>query len=58
MARVSSTNIGSIKVSSLLDGEMVGPAEVLINLKDEDAEIIKGNAENTLSYTNVNAHLI
>ena len=58
MARVSSTNIGRIKVSSLLDGEMVGPAEVLINLKDEDAETIKGNAENTLSYTNVNAHLI
>lgn len=48
MARVSSTNIGRIKVSSLLDGEMVGPAEVLINLKDEDAETIKGNAENTL----------
>ena len=58
MTRVSSTDVGNIKVSSLLDGEMVLPAEVLINLNVEDAETINGNAENTLSYTNVNAYLI
>ena len=58
MSRVSSINVGSIKVSSLLDGELVLPAEVLINLKDKDAETIKSNAENTLSYANVNAYLI
>ena len=58
MTRVSSTNVGSIKVSSLLDGEMVLPAEALVNLKEADAEKIKANPENTLSYTNVNAYLI
>ena len=58
MSRISSTDVGSIKVTSLLDGELVLPAEVLINLKDEDAETIKANAENTLSYTNVNTYLI
>ena len=58
MSRVSSISVGSIKVSSLLDGELVLPAEVLINLKDKDAETIKSNAENTLSYANVNAYLI
>ena len=58
MSRVASINIGSIKVTSLRDGEMVLPAETLLNLKAEDAEIIKDNEENTLSYTNVNAFLI
>ena len=58
MSRVSSMNVGSIKVSSLLDGELVLPAEVLINLKDEDAATISSNADNTLSYANVNAYLI
>ena len=58
MTRVSSINVGSITVSSLLDGELVLPAEVLLNLKDEDAETISNNAENTLSYANVNAYLI
>ena len=58
MSRVSSINVGSIKVSSLLDGELVLPAEVLINLNDEDAETISSNAENRLSYANVNTYLI
>jgi hypothetical protein len=51
MSRVSSINVGSIKVSSLLDGELVLPAEVLINLKDEDAETINSNADNARSLT-------
>jgi glyoxylase-like metal-dependent hydrolase (beta-lactamase superfamily II) len=58
MSRVSSIDIGSIKVTSLLDGELVLPAEVLLNLKDEDAQIIKDNAENALTSSNINAYLI
>ena len=58
MSRISSTNIGSIKVTSLRDGELVLPAEVLLNLNEDDAKEIKDNTENTLSYTNVNAFLI
>jgi glyoxylase-like metal-dependent hydrolase (beta-lactamase superfamily II) len=58
MSRISSINIGSIKVTSLLDGELVLPAEVLLNLKDEDAQTIKDNAENMLSFSNINAYLI
>ena len=58
MSRIAYTNIGSIKVTSLRDGELVLPAEALLNLKEEDAKEIKDNAENTLSYTNVNAFLI
>ena len=58
MSRVSSIDIGSIKVTSLLDGELVLPAEVLLNLKGEDAQIIKDNAENALTSSNINAYLI
>ena len=58
MSRISSIDIGSIKVTSLLDGELVLPAEVLLNLKDEDAQIIKDNAENVLTSSNINAYLI
>ena len=58
MSRISSIDIGSIKVTSLLDGELVLPAEVLLNLKDEDVQIIKDNAENILSSSNINAYLI
>ena len=58
MSRISSTNIGLIKVTSLRDGELVLPAEVLLNLNEDDAKEIKDNTENTLSYTNVNAFLI
>jgi glyoxylase-like metal-dependent hydrolase (beta-lactamase superfamily II) len=58
MSRVSSIDIGSIKVTSLLDGELVLPAEVLLNLKDEDVQTIKNNSENSLSYSNINAYLI
>ncbi|MDA9649329.1 MBL fold metallo-hydrolase [Alphaproteobacteria bacterium] len=58
MSRISSVDIGSIKVTSLLDGELVLPAEVLLNLRDEDAQIIKDNAENTLTSSNINAYLI
>ena len=58
MSRVSSINVGSIKVSSLLDGELVLPAEVLINLKDKDAETINSSSNNMLSHANVNAYLI
>ena len=53
MSRVSSIDIGSIKVTSLLDGELVLPAEVLLNLKDEDLQIIKDNAENALTSSNI-----
>lgn len=58
MSRISSINIGSVKVTSLLDGELVLPAEVLLNLKDEDVQTIKNNSENSLSYSNINAYLI
>ena len=58
MSRVSSIDIGSVKVTSLLDGELVLPAEVLLNLKDEDVQTIKNNSENSLSYSNINAYLI
>ena len=58
MSRISSLDIGSIKVTSLLDGELVLPAEVLLNLKDEDLQIIKDNAENALTSSNINAYLI
>ena len=58
MSRVSSIDIGSIKVTSLLDGELVLPAEVLLNLKDEDAQTIRDNNENKLSSSNINAYLI
>mgnify|MGYP001454692183 CR=1 FL=1 len=58
MSRVSSIDIESVKVTSLLDGELVLPAEVLLNLKDEDVQTIKNNSENSLSYSNVNAYLI
>ena len=58
MSRISSVDIGSIKVTSLLDGELVLPAEVLLNLKDEDLQIIKDNAENALTSSNINAYLI
>ena len=58
MSRVSSIDIGSIKVTSLLDGELVLPAEVLLNLKDEDAQTIRDNTENKLSSSNINAYLI
>jgi glyoxylase-like metal-dependent hydrolase (beta-lactamase superfamily II) len=58
MSRISSVDIGSIKVTSLLDGELVLPAEVLLNLKDEDLQIIKDNAENAITSSNINAYLI
>ena len=58
MSRVSSIDIESVKVTSLLDGELVLPAEVLLNLKDEDVHTIKNNSENSLSYSNINAYLI
>ncbi len=58
MSRISSIDVGNIKVTALLDGELFLPAEALLKLKDADAETIQNNAENTLSYTNVNAYLI
>ena len=58
MSRISSINVENIKVTSLQDGELVLPAEALLNLKEADAETIRNNAENTLSYSNVNAYLI
>ncbi|MDA9973430.1 MBL fold metallo-hydrolase [Alphaproteobacteria bacterium] len=58
MSRVSSIDIGSIKVTSLLDGELVLPVEALLNLKDVDAQTIKDNTENLLLSSNINAYLI
>ena len=58
MSRISSTHIGNIKVTALQDGGLVLPSEFLLNLKDADSETIRKNAENTLSYSNVNAYLI
>ena len=58
MSRISSIDIGNIKVTALQDGELVLPSEALLNLKDADAKTIQSDAENTLSYSNVNAYLI
>ena len=58
MSRISSIDIGNIKVTALQDGELVLPFEALLNLKDTDAEAIQKNSDNTLSYTNMNAYLI
>ena len=58
MSRISSIDIGNIKVTALQDGELVLPSEALLNLKDADAKTIQSDEENTLSYSNVNAYLI
>ena len=55
MSRISSIDIGNIKVTALQDGELVLPSEALLNLKDADAETIRKNSENTHSYPKVNA---
>lgn len=58
MSRIASVEIGEFKVTALCDGELVLPADMLINLRAEDEVTIRNDAENSLSYTNFNAYLI
>lgn len=50
--------VGSVEVTALLDGEIVAPAEFLLNLKDQDEQTIRENENNKLSYLNMNAFLV
>ena len=50
MSRISKMTVGSVEVTALLDGEIVAPAEFLLNLKDQDEQTIRENENNKLSY--------
>jgi hypothetical protein len=58
MTRISKMSVGSVEVTALLDGEMVAPAEFLLNLKDQDEKTIRESENNKLSYLNKNAFLV
>ena len=58
MSRISKMTVGSVEVTALLDGEIVAPAELLLNLKDQDEQTIRENENNKLSYLNMNAFLV
>lgn len=58
MSRISKMTVGSVGVTALLDGEIVAPAEFLLNLKDQDEQTIRENENNKLSYLNMNAFLV
>ena len=58
MSRISKMTVGSVEVTALLDGEIVAPAEFLLNLKDQDEQTIRENENNKLSYLNMNAFLV
>ena len=57
MSRISQI-IGALKVTALRDGELSLPAEVLMNLSDEQSHQITSDENNELSSSNVNAYLI
>lgn len=58
MSRISQTSIGNFKVTALRDGELSLPAEVLLNLSDEQSQQIGADANSKLATSNVNAYLI
>ena len=58
MSRISQISVGALKVTALRDGELSLPAEVLMNLSDEQSQQITSNENNELSISNVNAYLI
>ena len=58
MSRISQTSIGNFKVTALRDGELSLPAEVLLNLSDEQSQQIGTDENSKLATSNVNAYLI
>ena len=58
MSRISQTSVGNFKVIALRDGELSLPAEVLMNLSDEQSQQIATDENSTLATSNVNAYLI
>ncbi|MAV46428.1 MAG: MBL fold metallo-hydrolase [Alphaproteobacteria bacterium TMED89] len=58
MSRIVDISIGEIEVIALRDGEAAVPADVLLNLSEDDAATIAADENNSLSQTNINAHLI
>ncbi len=58
MSRIEDISIGEIEVIALRDGEAAVPADVLLNLSEDDAATIAADENNSLSQTNINAHLI
>ena len=58
MSRISQTSVGNFKVTALRDGELSLPAEVLLNLSDEQSQQIGTDENSKLATSNVNAYLI
>lgn len=58
MSRIEDISIGEIEVIALRDGEAAVPSDVLLNLSEDDAATIAADENNSLSQTNINAHLI
>ena len=58
MSRISQTSVGNFKVIALRDGELSLPAEVLMNLSEEQSQQIATDENSTLATSNVNAYLI
>ena len=58
MSRISQTSVGNFKITALRDGELSLPAEVLMNLSDEQSQQIATDENSTLATSNVNAYLI
>ena len=58
MSRIEDISIGEIEVIALRDGEAAVPADVLLNLSEDDAATIAADENNSLSQTNITAHLI
>ena len=58
MSRIEDISIGEIEVIALRDGEAAVPSDVLLNLSEDDASTIAADENNSLSQTNINAHLI
>ncbi len=58
MSRISKTTVGTINVTTLRDGERTLPFEALKNLSDEDSDNIKGDENQSFTFTNFNACVI
>ena len=58
MSRISTTAVGTVNVTTLLDGERTLPPEALKNLSDEDIQKINSDKNQSLTFTNFNACVI
>ena len=58
MSRISTTSVGTIKVTTLRDGERTLPLEALKNLSDEDTSRITSDENQSFTFTNFNACVI